>query len=113
MSPCNCIAVVNEKLKVEGYKLRLRFSNELRALTSVETARIDGKRGRNSIALFAPFCPFCGVKHEQGAPDKQEPDSQPSNAGWKTCTKPSDNLASISRSHRLNLAPQARGFFVP
>jgi hypothetical protein len=62
---CECIKLVNEKLKAIGQELNLLFelsdSGKMAAATQVGVTRIDGSRKKLTL-LASTFCPFCGVK---------------------------------------------------
>lgn len=66
---CNCIEVVNEKLKGLGCKLDVPFMLTPVGLepeppkVAVSTRRTDGNKRKKPITLTVPFCPFCGEKY--------------------------------------------------
>lgn len=64
---CECIAVVNEKLKTRNTRLDvpiiLRFKDDPPAVDRllIQTTQIETGRGKaKAVSMFASYCPFCG-----------------------------------------------------
>jgi hypothetical protein len=64
---CDCIEVVNEKLKERNTALAQPLvlgDNPAKLL--VETYQIETGRGKpKAVSIFASCCPFCGVRYEK------------------------------------------------
>lgn len=62
----NCFERINEQLKPHNTQLAMAidFSGKNRELIQVTTVKADSAVRKKPSALFASFCPFCGVKLE-------------------------------------------------
>lgn len=68
---CNCIEEVDTKLA--EYNIRIlvpmfiipRGGGKPEPRVFVETVKIDTKKRAKTPAVFATFCPFCGLKYEE------------------------------------------------
>lgn len=66
---CDCINMVNDKLKESNTRLGLSLSftgGPNRVL--LHTEKIDTKKRDRPMALCAVFCPFCGERIGESAP---------------------------------------------
>lgn len=65
---CDCIKIVNEKLKERNTELRVPLFTMGGANTDrvfVMTDQIETGRGKQkAVSMFASYCPFCGGKYE-------------------------------------------------
>ena len=67
---CNCIEECNAMLAPSGVRIKRHLMIDIQktsatgslANPSIELEKLNGKGGRLP-ALFAAFCPFCGVKY--------------------------------------------------
>lgn len=63
---CECIEVVNKELAEHNTQILLPMftvgDNVRRPF--VETAKLDDKKRGKPLAMFATFCPFCGMRYE-------------------------------------------------
>jgi hypothetical protein len=71
-SGCNCFTKVNALLREHNTAIDLtdtinmKSGNFERRMT-VPTARIDTKKRKGPMRVFATFCPMCGVKYSQAS----------------------------------------------
>lgn len=62
---CDCIEVVDEKLKAHNTRLSLAMCfRPTRERLMIATEVAEKKRGARPTIMFPTFCPFCGVKYE-------------------------------------------------
>jgi hypothetical protein len=63
---CNCIEVVDQKLKERNTRLQatIIFSDPMRHTVSLGTEQLEKGRGKaKAVAMLPTFCPFCGVRY--------------------------------------------------
>jgi hypothetical protein len=72
---CECIAEVNAKLAEHNAQVHVPMfiigrkpGAEPGPRVFVETIKLDEKRRGKPPALFATFCPFCGIRYEGKEP---------------------------------------------
>ena len=65
----DCIQRINEQLTAHNTRIAqaIDFSGKNRELIQVATVKADEGVRKKPSAMFATFCPFCGVKLEGGA----------------------------------------------
>ncbi len=62
---CECIAEVNKKLAERNTQILLpMFVMKGPVVPFVETRKLNEKKRGKPVAMFASFCPFCGLKYE-------------------------------------------------
>jgi len=72
---CNCITVANKALREHNTAIHLvdtinmKTGNFERRM-SVPTARIDAKKRKRPMKVFATYCPMCGEKYPERDTDK-------------------------------------------
>jgi hypothetical protein len=68
---CNCIEIVNEKLKEHNTRILepMFIGGDQTRRVFIETEQIEKGRGKQKAsAMFATYCPFCGVVCREEAP---------------------------------------------
>ena len=75
MSGHGCVANTDALLAEHNTRLAVAidFSGKGRELIQIATAKADDKVRRKPIAMFASYCPFCGVKLNSVEPPHDRP----------------------------------------
>ncbi len=61
---CSCIEVVNAELASRNTQIHLpMFVVRGTPKPFVETIKLDDKKRGKPIAVFASYCPFCGIQY--------------------------------------------------
>ncbi len=63
---CNCIDIVNEKLKEKNTKIGITFSlfgGPIRV--GLLTVKLDRKARQKPVTMLPTFFPFCGERYEK------------------------------------------------
>lgn len=67
---CDCINLVNEKLKDRNLKLSSTFSFSGLERVALVTTTLDPQRKKGPALMLPTYCPFCGERYEKiGAHD--------------------------------------------
>jgi hypothetical protein len=69
MTAHTCVADLNEKLAEHNTRLAdtISFSSEPRELIQLTTVKADEKKRGRPVLMYASYCPFCGVKLNNGS----------------------------------------------